>query len=67
MRDLEAEIELWHRLYVTIAVTEIAARARRTASRLTPPDRAYSSIAKVLPSGSLNQATLPSSSSWIPL
>jgi hypothetical protein len=25
MRDLEAEIEMWRRLYVTIAVTEIAA------------------------------------------
>jgi hypothetical protein len=25
IRDLEAEIEMWRRLYVTIAVTEIAA------------------------------------------
>jgi hypothetical protein len=25
MRDLEAEIEMWRRLYVTIAVTELAA------------------------------------------
>jgi hypothetical protein len=35
MRDLEAEIEMWHRLYVTIAVTEIAVfRAELTAPQL---------------------------------
>jgi hypothetical protein len=32
-----------------------------------PGPAIYCSIAKVLPSGSLNQATLPSPSSWIPL